>query len=311
MKNLSRVLLPLLFVSAMLAIPSTSQAGSYKVRQCDSVAGPGKVTSHDEMVFSTNRTGAWLFADYCGSESDWGLAFSSKKDFTYNQGNIARYKISTQGTDLGFTSVSGEPALPLYTPCCGWQINYFVHDNGSNDIVIPGILNYHPFTYTIPGGQTRTDFEYNLKCTSTTCNGLGWTGAFVQTKNIEVTVKDPSQPNAYPGGTLLGGGIKSGTKTFSSLGTDGYSSGVRFVFLTVNGTLFSSQAPDYAPGISCDASTPTYNAIQPCGGTYFKEWTLNTAQPPFVNGANNVQACAMDYSGNAACVNPGTVYVQN
>jgi hypothetical protein len=82
--------------------------------------------------------------------------------------------------------------------------------------------------------------------------------------------------------------------------------------MTVNGQIpFIDDAPDPSPGVSCDPTVPTMNALRPCPSGHVKQWNVNTAQAPFVNGANAVQVCAIDYALNAACINPGTVYVSN
>ncbi len=319
-----KILLRLIWAPALLTLvfllpASGAHAGTYMIKSCWDAPSPYWKPVLAE--YSANNPSRFRFdSSYCGpteSEQYRGLQIDSMA--TANQGDIARIKF-TAPSGVGITGVTAYTNSDVHSPSGpvdGWMNNYVFHNYGSNGVVMPPPrFDMQAIDFDLPTGQMRSSFEMNLKCVDLRCPGGGYM-PYSHIGNIDLRLKDSTKPVAVPGapgaGDLFANGIVSGVRTAVIDGYDGGGSGVRSVWMGVNGQfLLWADAPDQSsPGVSCNPATPTYNSFEPCPTHFSKQWSVNTAQAPFKNGANSVLVCGRDYSGNGMCLSPITVYVQN
>jgi len=294
-------------VGIAFIVPSSSYAGTYLLNDCQLAnPTPGAIFATQ----SSNVSGAFTFGDSCASNAPYDGYGVFTKSRTYNQGDLGRVKY-TAPIGLGIKGASFWTWDQVSSDGSVWKANYLFHNEGSNVVSIPVTPNdIKSYDAEVSSGY-RTNFEANLKCMATTCPSTSLT-AYLHLGSIALTVTDPDPPVAYGGsGTLYNAGTVGGSRTASFPAADG-GSGVWLIWLKVNGQAATlATGSSTGTGVSCNPSTPTYNAWRPCQSTLVGNWTVNTAQSPFVEGSNTVSTCARDYSGADDCSTPVTVNVHN
>ena len=124
-------------------------------------------------------------------------------------------------------------------------------------------------------------------------------GAQIGARYVAATEVDPVAPVlGAVEGPLLAGGPRRGHQILAATASD-VGGGLSVLEVFVNGIL----APGAVPG-ACAATTvsnPSYHGVAaysptPCPPTLNGTWSLETAAPPFHQGANLVQVCASDFA---------------
>jgi hypothetical protein len=106
---------------------------------------------------------------------------------------------------------------------------------------------------------------------------------------------DSSRPTlSQTSGTLLEGSAQRGTQGFAVAAHD-VGSGVRRVFLRVNGRAFDSIALDCA----IDSRRDLALRLDPCPQRGTAPFSVDTHLAPFREGPNRVAACVLDYAGSS------------
>jgi hypothetical protein len=323
MKYLSRLLVLALF-SSLALLTSQAQAGTYTVGDCQPIPVSSAVAL---TAFSTNSPGKWVNdagtlvpGTYKCIQQQQNIPYESLTIYanygsSFSEGDVSRFKWSPSN-GLGIKRVTAHyytgssiPSDPDFLP------RMILHNNGANGLVIPIYNDWINGTidYTVPNDGSRTDFEINLKCVKTTCHSGSYADK-IKIGHIEFTVNDPNLPYAEHStttGTLYNPGTVSGLRIVNGTAVD-TGSGVWFNWLKVNGGAAALATESSGqPNVSCNPTTPTYNTFRPCPIISNIGWLVDTAEPPFVNGANDVSICTRDYSGNNYCEPSETVYVSN
>jgi hypothetical protein len=296
------------FACLAVLMPSVSTAGTYQFRDCEyTYQWSGDLLVHESPAsgFETNNPEATC-KRLPGFPDVWmGLRGNSQ---TLNSGNAASFRwVTPPGS--GFAGVAGiDYRLGSRN---GIQATVQLNNsNGSNPVVIDtpssmaGTRTGYGVASMLPAGQTRTVLRGLLRCNQSSCNGSA--SAFVNLGNIYAVINDFTNPVAVMGpGSLISSGPVSGTRSLEIAAIDGQS-GVRLLYTLINSSVGS---------LDLQTCAATYTRIRPCPSSVQKTVSFNTAQAPFVEGANSLRVCAADYadsgSANIHCTDPWTVTVDN
>lgn len=132
---------------------------------------------------------------------------------------------------------------------------------------------------------------------------------------LEVDPHPPTIPGL--GGSLLEGGVLRGHQELVAEAKD-TGGGVSRTEVLVNGT--PAPSPVIAACNVADVANPSYIGLaaispSPCPPASKTSWDLNTAVPPFLEGANTVQVCAADFAtvgeADRTCSAPQVLEVNN
>jgi hypothetical protein len=150
------------------------------------------------------------------------------------------------------------------------------------------------------------------------CQGSCEADPFAWAHYFAATEVDPIPPIVKGlEGTALAAGPLRGHQTMSAIATD-EGGGISSLAVTVNGRPAATAVTPVCQTarvantsvVGTVAITPT-----PCPPELRADWTLNTAAPPFGEGANTVQVCAQDFATlgppNQGCSTPISVDVDN
>ncbi|MDX6610173.1 MAG: hypothetical protein QOF85_2098 [Solirubrobacterales bacterium] len=192
-----------------------------------------------------------------------------------------------------------------------------------------GTNNFREFYVMEPGwppncaGESRATFKFNPALPAATvaivlnCNGFCPAGNSVYARYIAVKEVDPVAPQVAPvGGSLLSGEVARGHQSVSVEATD-QGGGVSDLELLVNGQQAGNSQPPCQVAQATNAGIFGTVAVSPtpCPKTAKAVWTVDTASPPFQQGANSIQVCASDFSSsntvNKACSAPQVFSVNN
>lgn len=178
--------------------------------------------------------------------------------------------------------------------------------NGSSVIPLVGGPDSNPqWTHYDFGGLDVPQLVLRLYCTNSNCPADAT--AHLYARNIVLLLVDNSDPSVTGvGGSLLDAGWRRGSESFAVSASD-VGAGVSVLNGSVNGTVV-------AAGGSCDTGGlgfPYTGPIVPCQGSAGFTQSVNTAAPPFQNGANTVRVAAGDYPGNGSGTVERTVLVDN
>lgn len=148
-----------------------------------------------------------------------------------------------------------------------------------------------------PFGTRGAGVTILMNCNGNYAPGCG-AGPRVSARYIAATVVDPVAPVLEaPEGSLLAGGVLRGNQTLEAASED-QGGGLSEIVAVVNGQPAATEALDCNLVQTKNASYVGTVAVTvtPCPRTASASWTLNTALPPFRDGANSVQLCASDFS---------------
>lgn len=143
-------------------------------------------------------------------------------------------------------------------------------------------------------------------------------GGSLSAHSISLTQVDPNPPTLPSvGGSMFGGEVLRGHHDVTAEAKD-FGGGVSRVEVLVNGQ--PTAPPATASCNLASVKNRSYEGIvavtpTPCPAALKGGWLLDTAAPPFQNGANTVQVCASDFSTltdpNRTCSLPQPVAVDN
>jgi hypothetical protein len=177
------------------------------------------------------------------------------------------------------------------------------------------LLRTHPPTASELPRARETALGFKLGCPfGHTCQP----GPYVVAHYIAATEVDPTPPIvAGVEGSLVSDDVLRGHQAVQAQASD-IGGGVRSLELKVDGLTMPGTATS---GCSIAAvENPYYKGVvatspTPCPPLLSGVWNVDTAAPPFQNGANTVQVCASDFASkgapNTTCSNPQTVEVDN
>jgi hypothetical protein len=140
-------------------------------------------------------------------------------------------------------------------------------------------------------------FSISWNCDGNYAPGCG-AGPTVWADHIAVTEVDPNPPKLTVEGPLLAPGVLRGHQAISAAATD-VGGGVSRIEVLVNGLPAPTPALGAcAQGSVSNASVRGIVALSPtpCPPTLAGSWSLDTGAPPFQQGANTVQVCAVDFA---------------
>jgi hypothetical protein len=292
-----RCLLILTMALLVLAVRAPSaHAGSYIVAQCS----PGLYPGAPDAAFTTSSTHYIPHAD-CGTEAPglqvthslftgetgtvqgaYGAWVWQAPPGTFITGGSAFSRLATEDGQHGYLAVSPDAGA-------GVAFENQNDDQGHED--------------GIPAGNWRY-LVARLECTQPTeanrCVGAA-SGAHAYVKQLRIELTDVVQPSVAIGGSLLSGGELRGPQSLDVSAAD-EGAGLQTVSVTVDG----KTAADEDLSASCNPLPGNLTSrMAPCPPSLAHTYTLETAQPPFQEGANTVSVCAYDYAQtgtpNSAC----------
>lgn len=273
-------------VIASLILCASAQAGSYVVVQCSAGLVP-----RGEPRFSSN-TNHFLPTTSCGQNS---LGFQIRHQLPPGDSGTlnGRYGAWTWQAPAG-TYLTGGSTYSRLASAHGIS-GYLVVTPDFGDARVTESQNDDRLHLSaIPAGQWRY-FVARLQCTSPNqgnrCVGSG-AGAHTWVKQMRLQLTDVAPPSLSIGGSLLESGARRGRNSLFVAATD-QGSGIRTVQITVNG--IAAGGDDLSA--SCDpVPGGLTGSLSPCPLSTLKGYTLNTGQPPFKHGENQVDICVFDYA---------------
>jgi hypothetical protein len=123
---------------------------------------------------------------------------------------------------------------------------------------------------------------------------------------LTITVEDGTNPAAGVSGELVGGGWHIGGRGIGFWANDA-GSGIRFSETTLDGNRVSLYEHPCAKAMISGEWRAA--RMQPCGTNVSAGAFIDTAR--FSDGPHSLGHCAIDFSGNAACIAPLTVLIDN
>jgi hypothetical protein len=123
---------------------------------------------------------------------------------------------------------------------------------------------------------------------------------------LTITVEDDTNPAAGVSGELVGGGWQIGGRGVGFWANDA-GSGVRFSETSLDGNRVSLF--EYPCAKTMIGGEWLGARMQPCGTNVSGGASVDTAR--FSDGPHRLDHCAIDFAGNAACISPLTVLIDN
>lgn len=190
----------------------------------------------------------------------------------------------------------------------GWPVN----NGGESKRVFQNSEGEGPFYFNEPG------LRILMNCDTGAAPGGCGAGPTIAINDLAATEVDPKPPGlSVPSGTIFAGGVLRGHQSVSTEASD-EGGGLSKVEVLVNGL------PGATPVLGqCDLAAVKNRSFEgvvaltpsPCPAKLAAAWTLDTAAPPFQEGANTVEVCASDYSSlmeaNRTCSTPMPVSVND
>ena len=208
-------------------------------------------------------------------------------------------------TILGGSAALGAANTGVFIYKPGWP-----YPNGGEDLRVFPIHAAAPSSGS-PGG----DFSIAWNCVGplNSCSA----GPIVYARDISITEVDPNPPTVVASGSLLAGQVARGRETVEASAAD-EGGGISRIEAFVNGS--PAGAATLGSCATVKVANPGYEGTaavspSPCPAKLTGSWELNTAEPPFHNGANQVRVCASDFATvgvpNTTCSATQTVAVDN
>jgi hypothetical protein len=280
---------------AWLALPSVATAGTYRAAVCQPRLGAGRADARFQRT-STHYVGTAS----CGRQATGdGLVVSHDATRT-RRGRWGAWRLrAPTGTDLVRVRarLSGAAA-----------------DGHVPELIASG-KGRRPARIGSARGSFRTvrwsgagyrSLSGRLRCARRSRCGIG-AEARMRVKGVVLSLRDPAAPTLDIAGPLATPGTRRGTLGLGVVANDS-GSGVRRLGVTVNGSPLTARAE------TCRLAGAIAVRLQPCPAGSGLMSAVNTASPPFRQGVNHLQACAVDYapgmSANRRC-QTRTVRVDN
>ncbi len=175
-------------------------------------------------------------------------------------------------------------------PAAGWEIEVFAFAPGS---AVPlGAWKDGSSAWRGIGPATGHygAITSRLTCVAAGgCYGSPQAGIFI--RDLLFNMVDEASPTASAGGELLSGEVQRGAGSLELSAKD-TGSGITRTYVAVNGQIADAQSYG-CPGVAS-------STMAPCALSQQTHYVLDTQSPPFHDGANQVQACAVDYATTSA-----------
>ena len=265
----------------------TARAGRYTVVQCDPA---GRAFADAE--FERRNGGDYGFAHRCEEDED----ASSLQIYTITttpQNHYGRIswtaptgsRIIGVGLEAKLRSDAGQQARLSFIDPTGAEVGRLATGSGA----ATGFERYErQFT---DGGRER--FAASLTCIDGDgCPASDQAKAWV--RSVRLAISDPVAPLLLATGSLLSPGWHRGSADVAAVATDD-GSGVRRIDLGVG---FATLPQSQTFTCSVVAGSALVTRMRPCAQTQSVSATIDTAAPPFADGANLVWACAADYGAD-------------
>lgn len=321
------VLVAFAFV-AIMAMPASSYAGNYLVREC-SDQNPGHPDWSSQI--STN----FFALDFCSSGSGFSKAFQTSaasntgaNSITYFTGSHL-YSFAPPGTRLDGLNVEMAMETDDYNVFnLDDNLDVSMNLGNPNDFTIQarkvwsGPLNstgnygsYESASISNTSATPSYSAFVALACGTiqTTCSGypVNFLGSFIgpwaNWRNLVTTINDYTAPTATIGGAVTDGGWKSfakypGGQTVTSTGAD-VGGGVKFTVFQLDGSPFHAQTRCVV------GSDGFYTSYQPCLANVADSPTINYAT--LTDGNHSIYYQVYDVGDNQTNTSTASIRVDN
>lgn len=294
-----------LALALLLLGAQEATAGKYSVAQCgwhlDADADWADTTGGSKF-----RPDAWC-ATPAGADPFDGAHMKSftKGGSTVTGTRFARWRWVAPPT-TGITKVSGtwwhalHDGMEQRLGVVGWNGDFSPFATAGGTDVTP-----RDFLAGFSSGQPA--FEDRLLCARAESKWCSiepdsWSAV----RALTITVEDGTNPAAGVSGELVGGGWQIGGRGIGFWANDA-GSGVRFGETLLDGNRVSLY--EYPCSKAMISGEWRATRMQPCGTNVSGGALVDTAR--FSDGPHSLGHCAIDFSGNVACISPRTVLIDN
>lgn len=294
-----------LALALLLLAAKEATAGKYEVAQCGWHLGADADWA-DTTGGAKFRSDAWC-ATPAGSDPFDGAHLKSftKAGATVSGTRFARWRWVAPPT-TGITRVSGtwwhalHDGIEQRIGVDGW-------DGGFTPFARAGGTDTTPRGFVAGFGSPQPAIEDRLLCARAESKWCSLDpGSWSAVRALTITVQDDTNPAAGISGELVGGGWQIGGRDFGFWANDA-GAGVRFgeTFLDGNRVyLYEHPCAKAMIGGRWQATR-----MQPCATNVSGGGSIDTAR--FSDGPHSLGHCAVDFSGNSACIAPRTVLIDN
>jgi hypothetical protein len=286
LRRLARIV-ALAFLALIVLFPDRADAGNYVVAECSPGLNPdtpdaGYTTSsiHYQPSIDCTQGGPGLRVRHTLGSGETGTVQGAFGAWVFQApagtnivGGSVFYRLATESGQHGFLAVS---------PDSGAGTAFAVtNDNQGHETGIPP----GPSRYLVIRLECTQPNEGNR------CVGPA-SGASASAKQIRIALADISQPSLTDGGSLFSGAELRGPQTVD-VGAADQGGGIQSIQISVNGQ--GAAGDDFSASCNPLPGALTSRMV-PCPLSADKSYTLDTAKPPFKEGANTVSVCAYDYA---------------
>ncbi len=284
--------------AAILIAPATAVAGSFRLSQCNAVAGGGLSPRGFQAALWSVDNG--FLTVECGAAGgvvrigtgNWRLL--DRWDTTARivlPASMPRTAIRTAWLDyrLNPQAPSTNPAFLIVTAGGARLL-----EAGAGEGTVFGAA----LRREVPAGSRGLD----LKIWCSPVNGPGWCNwpwHLLDIRGLTLELEEHEEPTASTAGALVAGGAHEGVVPLEVLAQDG-DSGVRRVDVSLGGIAVGTLEP---------AEPCTDDRLPPCPQALRGTVDVDTRRVP--DGARRLRLVVTDAAGNARTLDPGTVTIAN
>ena len=288
----------LLAAAVSVTVAAPAEAGTFRVSQCNAVAGGG-------LSPRTFQAGLWR-VDNGWPTADCGTGGGAVRIGT------GHWRLPEHGiTVANLILPAALPRTSARAAWLDWRFNPQTPSTNPAFLIASAsgarIFEARAGEGTAPGGATfhhlptgSRGLELTIYCS--TANGPGWCnwGHFLaDIRGVTLELDEDGEPSATADGPLVAGGERSGVVPLEVLATDG-DSGVKRVSANLGGVAVGTLEP--AEGCKDDR-------LPPCPQTLRGTLDVDTRLVP--DGARRLRLVVVDAAGNSRTVDAATVVVAN
>jgi hypothetical protein len=295
-----------LALTLLLLAAREAEAGKYSVAQCG-----WHLDADAEWADSTGgvkfRPDAWCATPPDADPFDGAhlKSFTREGQATVSGTRFARWRwVAPPGT--GITRVSGTWWHTLHD---GMQqrIGVGTPSGGFEPFAIAGATDVTPRDFVAGFSTPMPALEDRLLCARAESNWCSLDpGSWSAVRALTLTLEDDAAPAAGIGGELTAGGWRRDAQTVQFWGSD-VGGGVRYGETLLDGARVA--LAEYPCAEALVGSEWRGTRMRPCELSASGAATVTTTN--FSDGPHTLGHCATDFAGNAACVVPSTVLIDN
>jgi hypothetical protein len=313
MPTRTALLAALLVAVLLLLFAPDAEAGTYTVRECHHAAPRNDF--HEGIAEASPNPGPYGISAGSGicanAAAEYSIGIAPQSTALNGQSGTVRF-LAPEGTkftgvalDARLRSEKGHRARLSMANAAGVEKQRFATGQ-------TGATTFAPYRWPAPGASAAFEqFTAALVCDNPgfNCPDTG-DGALATTdiRNLRLTVRDYVRPTVDLSGGLVGGDWVRGETVLVRTAQDS-GGGLSYAPVLVNGVGAAQLAP-----LPCATIPGTNDAsrLAPCGREDTATVTFDTRNEPFVDGENQVLACASDFGtgSNLSCAER-TVRVDN